>query len=206
MASVTICSNFGAKKTQNSHCFHCFPIYLPWSYGPICQDLLFWILSFKPAFSLSSFTLIKRLFNSSLLSAMKVVSSAYLKLLIFLSEILIAAYSSSCLEIHIMYFAYKLNKQDLRAFASVGRIFFFFPPVLDLCCGPQAFSSCGKQVLLCSCYEWASHCSGFSCGSWALGCKGFSSCDGGCNTDSSACGIFPDQGSNPCPLHWQVDS
>ena len=23
---------------------------------------------------------------------------------------------------------------------------------------------------------------------------------------SSACGIFPDQGSNPCPLHWQVDS
>ena len=23
---------------------------------------------------------------------------------------------------------------------------------------------------------------------------------------SAACGIFPDQGSNPCPLHWQVDS
>ena len=23
---------------------------------------------------------------------------------------------------------------------------------------------------------------------------------------STACGIFPDQGSNPCPLHWQVDS
>ena len=22
----------------------------------------------------------------------------------------------------------------------------------------------------------------------------------------AACGIFPDQGSNPCPLHWQVDS
>ena len=21
-----------------------------------------------------------------------------------------------------------------------------------------------------------------------------------------ACGIFPNQGSNPCPLHWQVDS
>ena len=20
------------------------------------------------------------------------------------------------------------------------------------------------------------------------------------------CGVFPDQGSNPCPLHWQVDS
>ena len=23
---------------------------------------------------------------------------------------------------------------------------------------------------------------------------------------SKACGIFPDQGPNPCPLHWQVDS
>ena len=23
---------------------------------------------------------------------------------------------------------------------------------------------------------------------------------------SVACGIFPDQGSNPCPLHWQVGS
>ena len=23
---------------------------------------------------------------------------------------------------------------------------------------------------------------------------------------SAACGIFPNQGSNPCPLHWQVDS
>ena len=23
---------------------------------------------------------------------------------------------------------------------------------------------------------------------------------------SAACGIFPDQGSNPCPLRWQADS
>ena len=23
---------------------------------------------------------------------------------------------------------------------------------------------------------------------------------------SAACGLFPDQGSNPCPLHWQADS
>ena len=23
---------------------------------------------------------------------------------------------------------------------------------------------------------------------------------------SAACGIFPDQGSNPCPLHWQAES
>ena len=51
--------------------------------------LVFDELSFKPAFSLSSFTLIKRLFSSSLLSAIRVVSSAYLRLLIFLPAILI---------------------------------------------------------------------------------------------------------------------
>ena len=44
----------------------------------------FSILSFKPAFSLSSFTLIKRLFSSSSLSSIRVVSSAYLRLLKFL--------------------------------------------------------------------------------------------------------------------------
>ena len=55
--------------------------------GPDAIILVF--LSFKPAFSLSSFTLIKRLFSSSSLSAIRVVSSAYLRLLIFLSAILI---------------------------------------------------------------------------------------------------------------------
>ena len=43
------------------------------------------MLNFQPTFSLSSLTLIKRLFSSSLLSAIRVVSSAYLKLLIFLN-------------------------------------------------------------------------------------------------------------------------
>ena len=41
------------------HCFHCFLIYLPWSDGTRCHDLwFFWMLMFKPAFSLSSFTFI----------------------------------------------------------------------------------------------------------------------------------------------------
>ena len=63
------------------HCFHFFPIYLPWSDGTRCHVLVFWMLSFKPAFSLSYFTFIKRLFSSSLLSAIRVSSSAYLRLL-----------------------------------------------------------------------------------------------------------------------------
>ena len=46
--------------------------------------LVFCMLSFKPAFSLYSYSFIKRLFSSYLLSAIRVVSSAYLRLLIFL--------------------------------------------------------------------------------------------------------------------------
>ena len=41
MAAVTICSDFGAQKNKVSHCFHCFPIYLPWSDGTRCHDLTF---------------------------------------------------------------------------------------------------------------------------------------------------------------------
>ena len=66
---------------------------------------------FKPAFSLSSFTFIKRLFSSFSLSATRVVSSAYLSLLIFLSAIMIPACVSSSLSFHTMSSTYKLNKQ-----------------------------------------------------------------------------------------------
>ena len=41
MAADTICSDFGAQKSNVSHCFHCFPIYLPWSDGARCHDLSF---------------------------------------------------------------------------------------------------------------------------------------------------------------------
>ena len=51
--------------------------------GPDTMILVFWILSFKPAFSLSSFTFIKRLFSPSSLYAIRMVLSAYLRLLIF---------------------------------------------------------------------------------------------------------------------------
>ena len=52
-----------------------------------------------------------RLFSSSLLSATRVVSSPYLRLLIFFPEILIPACASSSQAFHLMYSAYKLNKQ-----------------------------------------------------------------------------------------------
>ena len=73
--------------------------------------LVFFMFSFKPVFSLSSFTLIKRFFSSSSLSAFRVVSSAYLRLLIFFPATLIPACGSSSPAFH-MYSAYELNKQD----------------------------------------------------------------------------------------------
>ena len=63
--------------------------------GPDTMILVFWMLSFRPTFSLSYFTFIKRFFSSFSLSAIRVVSSACLRLLIFLLAILIPAYASS---------------------------------------------------------------------------------------------------------------
>ena len=85
------------------------------------------------------------------------------------------------------------------------------------------FSTCGQQGLFSSCRVWAFHCGGFSCcrawalgmqasvvvahglsirGSWALGHR-FSTCSRGLNC-STACRIFPYQGSNLCLLHWHA--
>ena len=79
--------------------------------GPDAMIFVFWMLSCKPHFSLSSFTFIKRLFSSSSLFAMRVVSLVYLTLLIFLPAIMIPACASSSPAFLMMYSAYKLNKQ-----------------------------------------------------------------------------------------------
>ena len=73
--------------------------------GLDAMTLVFWMLGFKSAFSLSSFTFIKRLFSSSLLSSISMVSYVYLRLLMFLPAILIPACVSSSQAFHIMYSA-----------------------------------------------------------------------------------------------------
>ena len=105
MAAITIYSDFGAQKSKVCHCFS---ICLPWSDGNRCDNLTFFflILTFNPVFSVSSFTFIKRLFSSSLLSAIRVVSFAYLRLLVFLLELLLRACNSANLAFHMMYSAY----------------------------------------------------------------------------------------------------
>jgi len=111
MAVAIIFSGLGAPQNKVSHCFLCFPIYLPWSDGTKCHDLHSLTVKFKPDVSLSYFTFIKRLFSSSSISAMRVVSLAYLRILIFLPVILIPACASSSWTFHMMYSAYKLIKQ-----------------------------------------------------------------------------------------------
>ena len=119
MAAVTICSSFGAQEIKSVTVSIVSPIYLPWSNATGCYELMgpdavilffeCWVLS---QLFHSALTFIKRLFSSSLLSAMRVVSSAYVKLLVFLLEILIPACASSSPTFLMMYSAYKLNKQD----------------------------------------------------------------------------------------------
>ena len=94
---------------------------------------------------------------------------------------------------------------------------------LFICC---TVFSCSEWGLLSSCGMHTSHCSGFfCCRAWALEFSGFSSCSTwaqqlwllGCRTQAQvvvvhglscpvARGIHLTQGSNPCLLHWQVDS
>ena len=86
--------------------------------------------------------------------------------------------------------AWRPNHWTTREFSFLRHFFIYlFLIGRGLCCCMWVFSSCGPR---------ASHCSGFSCcGSWARAHR--LSCP-------EACGIFPDQGLNLCPLHCQADS
>ena len=73
MAAVTIWCHFGAQENQVCHCFHFPPSICHEVMGPDAMILVFWMVSFKPSFSHSPFIFIKRFFNSSLLSPIKMV-------------------------------------------------------------------------------------------------------------------------------------
>ena len=76
--------------------------------------------------------------------------------------------------------------------------------VLSLRCCVQAFSSCGEQGLLFLVVRGlliAVASLVVEHGLWSAGSVVVVH-----GPSSAACGIFPDQGSNLCPLHWQGDS
>ena len=109
MTSVTIHSDFGAH-VNNSSQFPYFPISLLKRNGTRYHDLRFW--SSKPAFSLFSFTYIKKLSSFSLLSGIQVMSFACQRFFTFLPAILIPDSNSPSLAFHMMFFACILKKQN----------------------------------------------------------------------------------------------
>ena len=115
MAVVTICSDFGVppppRRQRKLSLLPLFPHLYAMKWWDRCHDLSFLNVEFKLTFPLSSFTFIMRLFSSSLLSAIRVVSPTYLRLLMFLPAIFIPACESSNHAFRMIYSAYKLNKQ-----------------------------------------------------------------------------------------------
>ena len=104
------CNSWGCKESDMTK-------QLKWTElnGPGCHDLCFFVcfllFGFKPAVSLPSFTFIKRLFSFSSLLPFRVVSSAYLRLLMFLPPILISSCNSSSPVFLLMCSEYVLNKE-----------------------------------------------------------------------------------------------
>ena len=150
MSAVTICNDFRAQENKICHCFHFSPSICHKMIGLDAIIFIFLMLSFKPAFSYSFFTLFKRLFSPSSLSAIRVESFACLGLLVFLLAILIPACASSSLAFLMMYSAYQLNKQgdNMQPWCTPFLIWnqFVFPcPVLTVTCWP-AYRFLKRQV------------------------------------------------------------
>ena len=83
-------------------------------------------------------------------------------------------------------------------------LIYLFLAALGLCCCVRAFSRCGEWGATLRCGARASHCGGFSCcKARALSARASVVVAHGLRC-SVACGIFPDQGLNLCPLHWQA--
>ena len=74
------------KKIKSVHVSTVSPSIYHEVMGPDAMIFVFWMLNFNPASSVSSYILIKRLFSFSLLCVIRVVSSAYVRLLIYLSN------------------------------------------------------------------------------------------------------------------------
>ena len=99
-----------------------------------------------------------------------------------------------------------------------GFFVFLFLAALGLPCCVRAFREFQQAGATLRFGAWASHHGGFSfCGARVLGVRTSVVVAPGLQSAGSvvvvhglscsvACGIFPDQDSNLCPLHWQANS
>ena len=143
------------KKIKSVYVFIVSPSICYEVMGPDAMIFVFWMLSLSQFFQLSFFILIKRLFSSSSLSAIRVTSSAYLRLLIYLLAILIPAWDSSS-PAFTLYSAYVSKQGD-----NIQSWYTLFPSFEPVCCSMsssnccfltclQVFQEAGKMV-------WYSH-------------------------------------------------
>ena len=88
----------------------------------------------------------------------------------------------------------------LNFFQKINVCLFGYAGSLLLCLAFLQLQQSGAEAPL------LSQCSGSSCCRvWSLGCSGSVVLVHRLSCPTSY-GIFPDQESNPCPLHWQADS
>ena len=98
-----------------------------------------------------------------------------------------------------------IGRRILFFFFLINLFIYLFLAVLGLRFCARAFSSCGKRGPLFITVHGPLTIAASLVGSTGSRCAGSvvvahrPSC-------SAACGNFPDQSSNPCPLHWQADS
>ena len=137
MAIATICVILKPKKIK---CVNVFLVSLSLYHEVVELDamiLFFWVLSFKPTFWLLSFTFIKRLFSSFSLSAIRMVSSAYLRLLIFLLAVLIPAVLHPAL-----YFAWCTLQISLISRVTIYSPTYSFPDLEPVHCSTSHSNCC----------------------------------------------------------------
>ena len=107
--SAVICETKKINSVILSIVSHLFAMKV-WDQMPVS---LYFECCFKSAFSLSSFTFIKRLFSSSSISDIRVVSSAYLRLLIFLPQ------SWFQLDLHLVWHFAWCTLQELKSRVTI---------------------------------------------------------------------------------------
>ena len=116
-----------------------------------------------------------------------------------------------------MYFGISPLSEVHASFIFFNKFIYLFLAALGLHCCARAFSSCGEWGPLFVAVRGLLIAVASRCGARALGA--WASVVVACGLQSAgsvvvahrfscsvACEIFPDQGSNPCPLHWQEDS
>ena len=105
--------------------------------GPDTMIFSFWMLSFKPAFSLSSFMCITRLFSPSLLSAIRVVSSVHLRLLNFSKQSLFQLVTH--LAQHFVWYILHMSWIERWQYTALS---YSFPNLEPVCCSMSSSNCC----------------------------------------------------------------